>query len=119
MYRRGTTIHSSARNPTGDISRIFRVNEEQVEFCKQFKALYEVWGRDHFVMFLKDLGEFLPMVHNKGIDYATPYLLMKIAQQMQSIDQKTRTKNVKAAMKEFPETKKMFKEMKKNLDGLV
>lgn len=112
-------LYSLARNPTSDIPKVLRVNEDHVEFCKQFKALYEVWGRDHFVMFLKDIGEFLPMVHNKGVDYATPYLLMRIAQQMQSIDQKTRTKNVKAAMKEFPETKKMLREMKKNLDGLV
>ena len=78
-----------------------------------------VWGKDHFVMFLKDMGEFLPMVHNKGMDYAMPYLLMKIAQQMQNIDKKTRNKNVKAAMKQFPETKNMLKEWKKNIDEIL
>jgi hypothetical protein len=70
-------------------------------------------------MFLKDIGEFLPMVHNKGIEYATPYLLMKMAQQMKNIDQKTRTKNVKEALKQFPESKKLLKEMKKNLNDVL
>ena len=41
-------------------------------------------------MFLKEIGEFLPMVHSKGLDYATPYLLMKFAKQPQTLDQGTK-----------------------------
>jgi DNA-binding PadR family transcriptional regulator len=112
-------LYALARNPTSNISKVIDAYKDQTEFCIQFKALYQIWGQDHFVMFLKDIGEFLPMVHNKGIEYATPYLLMKISEQMQRIDPKTRKKNVREAMKQFPNTKQMLKDMKKNIDELL
>ena len=45
---------------------------------------------EHFSKFLRDVGEFLPMVQKNGIEQAAPYLLMKFAKQMQSIDLKTK-----------------------------
>ena len=70
-------------------------------------------------IFLKELGEFLPMVHAKGIDYAAPYLLMKFAKQLQTLDPKTKKNNVKEAMTQFPKTKQMLKEMRKNINELL
>ena len=99
--------------------KILDSNKEQVEFCKQFRALYDVWGQEQMAMFLRDLGEFLPMVHTKGIEYAAPYLLMKFARQLQTLDPKTKKKNVKAAISQFPKTKGMLKEMQNNIKELL
>jgi hypothetical protein len=59
------------------------------------------------------------MVQKNGIDQAVPYLLMKFAKQMQNMDPKTKKKNVKEAMKQFPHTKQILKEMQKNINELL
>lgn len=59
------------------------------------------------------------MVQKNGIELAIPYLLMKIAKQMQNIDPKTRKKNVKEAIKQFPQSKQMPKEWQKNINELL
>ena len=107
------------KNAYSDIPRILDTYKDRIDFCKSFRALYDVWGHDHFALFLKNMGEFLPMVQKNGVEYASPYLLMKIAKQMQSIDPKTRKKNVKEAMKQFPHTKQMLKEMQKTINELL
>jgi len=111
-------LYSLAKNPSANIPKVLSACKD-AEFCKQFSALYAVWGHDHFRMFLNDIGEFLPMIHNKGLEYAYPYLIMKMARQLQSIDPKTRKKNVKAAIQQFPKAKDMVKEMQDNLKDLV
>jgi len=112
-------LYSLAKNPSCNIPKVLDSNKEQVEFCKQFRALYNAWGPEHMAMFLKDMGEFLPMVHTKGIEYATPYLLMKFAKQQQTLDPKTKKRNVKEAIKQFPKTKQMLKEMQDNIKDLL
>jgi hypothetical protein len=112
-------FYTFAKNPSPNIPKILDAYKSRVDFCKPFQGLYDVWGHDHFVMFLKDIGEFLPMVHKNGVEQAAPYLLMKIAKQMQNIDPETRKKNVKEAMKQFPHTKQMLKEMQKNINELL
>jgi DNA-binding PadR family transcriptional regulator len=112
-------LYALSRNPLGDILKILDSYKEQVEFCKQFRALYDVWGQKQMALFLKDLGEFLPMVHTKGIEYAAPFLLMKFAKQFQTLDPKTKKKNVKAAINQFPKTKEMLKEMQDNIKELL
>ena len=112
-------LYTLARSSSCNIPKVLDSYIEQVEFCKQFRALYDVWGREHMTMFLKELGEFLPMVHAKGIDYAAPYLLMKFAKQLQTLDPKTKKNNVKEAMTQFPKTKQMLKEMRKNINELL
>jgi DNA-binding PadR family transcriptional regulator len=112
-------LYALAKNNQCNILKVLDSNKEQVEFCKSFRALYDEWGLDHLALFLRDIGEFLPMVHSKGIDYALPFLMMKFSQQQQRLDPKTRKKNVKAAMKQFPKTKQMLKEMQANIKDLL
>jgi DNA-binding PadR family transcriptional regulator len=112
-------FYALTRNLSADIPKILDAYKNQIEFCKQFRALYDVWGKEHFALFLRDLGEFLPMVRKNGIEQAAPYLLMKFAKQMQSMDSKTKQRNVKEAMKQFPHTKQMLKEMQKNINDLL
>jgi len=112
-------LYALARNPLRDIPKVLDSYKEYVGFCGQFRALYDVWGPEHMAVFLNDLGEFLPMVHSKGIDYAAPYLLMTFAKQQQTLDRKTKKNNVKEAIKQFPKTKQMLKEMQDNINDLL
>jgi len=112
-------LYALARNPSCNILKVLDSYKEKMEFCKQFRALYDVWGQKHMTLFLKELGEFLPMVHSKGFDYATPYLVMNFVKLQQTLDPKTKKNNVKGAMNQFPKSKKMLKEMKKKIDELL
>lgn len=111
-------FYALARNSNANILKILD-GYDQVEFCKPFKALYNVWGHDQFALFLRDMGDFLPMVRKNGVELAVPYLLMKIARQMENVDLKTRKKNVREALKQFPHTKQLIEELRKNIDDVL
>jgi len=102
-----------------NVVKVLDAYKSRVEFCKGFRQLYDVWGEEHFLTYLKDVGKFLPIVQRDGAEVAMPYLLMLIFQEMKKIDPKNRKKNAKVAMKLFPESKTWLKEWKKNLDELV
>lgn len=112
-------FYSLARNRHADIAKILDSYGDQVEFCKPFRALYNTWGNEHFALFLRNLGEFLPMVQRNGVEQAVPYVLMKMVQLAQTVDPKTRRKNVKETLKQFPKTKKMLQEWRKNIDEVL
>jgi hypothetical protein len=112
-------FYALSRNPNPNITRIFDSYETKVDLCKQLRPLYEVWGQEQFFILLKNVGEILPIVKNHGVEYAAPYLIMKSYEQMKSLDKKTKERNVKETLKQFPETKAMLKEMHKNLDDIL
>lgn len=112
-------FYALSRNPDLNITKIFDNYENKFDFLKQIKPLYEVWGHEQFFILLKDIGEFLPMVKNHGVDYAVPHLILKSYRQMQKLDKKTKNRNVKIALKQFPETKAMLKEMHKSIEDLL
>jgi DNA-binding PadR family transcriptional regulator len=112
-------FYALTRNSDANILKVLDAYKSRIEFCKSFQALYDVWGHDHFAMFLRDMGEFLPMVQKNGVELAMPYLFLKIAKQMQSLDPKTKKKNVKEALKQYPQTKQMLKEIQKNINELL
>jgi DNA-binding PadR family transcriptional regulator len=112
-------FYALARNRSANIVKIFDSYETQVEFCRPFRTLYDVWGHDHFALFLRNLGEFLPMAQKNGVEQAVPYLLMKLVQQAQSVDPKTRKKNVKEVLKQFPKANQTLKDWRKNIDDVL
>lgn len=112
-------FYSLARNTNANAIKILDEYKNQVDFIKQLRPLYDVWGQQHFSMFLRDLGEFLPMLKNHGVEFAVPYLLLKVAKQMQTLDKKTKNRNVKAILKQYPHYRDMLKEMRKNLDEIL
>ena len=87
-------FYALARNSSANILKILEGYKSEVKFCKPFSALYNVWGHEFFTVFLRDMGEFLPMVRKNGVELAVPFMLMKIMKQMESIDWKIRKKNV-------------------------
>jgi DNA-binding PadR family transcriptional regulator len=112
-------FYALTRNSDANFLKILDAYKSQIEFCQQFQELYKAWGHDHFASFLKNMRDFLPMVQKNGIEEAMPYLLMKMVNLMQSLDPKTRKKNAKEAMKQFPHTKQMLKDIRKNINELL
>jgi DNA-binding PadR family transcriptional regulator len=112
-------FYALTRNPSANITKILDMYKSKVEFCQSFLQLYKVWGHDYFTMYLRDAGDFLPMVQKNGVDQALPFFLMKILKQMKSIDPETRNKNAREALKIFPETKKMLEELKRNINEIL
>ena len=102
-----------------NILEVLDAYKSRVKFCKAFRQLYTVWGKEHFAMYLKDVGKFLPVIRKDGTEVAMPHLFMLILDEIKKIDPKDRKRNAKEALKLFPETKKMLKEWKNNLDELV
>ena len=94
-------------------------NKSRVQFCGSFRQLYGVWGREHFMMYLRDISYVLPIIQKDGMEAAMPVLLLKVLQEMKSVNETTRKKNAKEALKLFPDSKKMLKEWKKNLDEVL
>ena len=70
-------------------------------------------------MYLNDVAAFLPLIQKEGFEKATPYLFMRIVQEMKNIDTETRTKNAKAALHLFPEMNPMLKEWQKNINDVL
>jgi DNA-binding PadR family transcriptional regulator len=107
------------KNQSANVLRILDSYKLRVKFCDSFRQLYDAWGHEHFIMYLRDIGYALPIIQKNGIEAAMPILLMKILEEMKKIDKKTRTKNAKAALGLFPESKKWLTEWKNNLDELI
>ena len=112
-------FYALTKNSSANVLKILDAYKNSVDFCKSFRQLYEVWGHDHFIMYLRDIGDFLPIVQKNGMDVAMPYLLMKILKQMQNIDTKTRKRNAKEALRLFPQSKQLLREWRNNLDELL
>jgi DNA-binding PadR family transcriptional regulator len=112
-------FYALIKNSSANIPEVLSAYKNRVEFCKSLQPLYDVWGHDQFALFLKDIGEFLPMIQKSGVEQAVPYMLLKMAKQMQSLDPKTRKKNVKEAMKQYPQYEKMLKEMREKINDLL
>jgi hypothetical protein len=68
--------------------------------------------------FVKDVHEFLPMIHKDGLENVIPYMLMKMTMQMRDLDLQTRTRIAKETMKQFPHTKRILKDWVKSVSKL-
>jgi DNA-binding PadR family transcriptional regulator len=112
-------FYALARNPSAKPVKIFEAYKSKVNWCKSLRQLYDVWGHDHFMAYFRDVGDVLPIIQKKGFDEALPLLFFKAVKLTHSIDKKTRNKNVKEAMKLFPENKEMLKEWRKNIDEVL
>lgn len=112
-------FYALTRNPSADAIKLFEAYKSKVSWCKSLRQLYDVWGHDHFMEYFRDVGDVLPIIQNKGFAEAMPYLFFKAVKLTHSIDKKTSNRNVKEAMKLFPHTKDMLKEMRKNIDEVL
>lgn len=112
-------FYTLCKNPYANFIKVLDSYKNQSETWASFRGLYDVWGNDGFVRFFRDVSDFLPMMKKEGIEKALTFLFLKIAMDAQALDPKTRRKNAKAAMKQFPHTKQMMKEWTKNINELL
>jgi len=112
-------FYALTRNPSANATKIFEAYESKIDWCKQLKQLYTVWGHDHFMAYFKDVGDVLPVIQKGGFTEALPILFFRAVKLTHSIDKKTGKRNVKEALKLFPEQKEMLKEWRKNIDEVL
>ena len=112
-------FYALTRNPSGNVVKILESHQSRIDFCKSLRPLYEVWGHEHFQMYLNDVAAFLPLIQKEGLEAAKPYLLMRIMKEMKNIDPETRRKNVKEALRLFPEMRQNLKELQKNIEDVL
>jgi hypothetical protein len=112
-------FYALTKNHLADVLKILDAYKSRVEFCSSFRKLYDAWGHEHFTLYLRDIAYVLPIIQKDGIELAMPHLLMKILEEIKSIDKKTRKRNANAALELFPESKKWLTEWRDNLDELI
>ena len=112
-------FYALTRDPSANPVKIFDAYKSEVSWCKSLRQLYDVWGHDHFMAYFRDVGDVLPLIQKKGFAEALPYMFFKAVKLTHSIDKKTRNRNVKEALKLFPENKEVLKEWRKNIDEVL
>jgi DNA-binding PadR family transcriptional regulator len=112
-------FYALTRNPSANPVKIFEAYKNKVSWCESLRQLYDIWGRDHFMAYFRDVGDVLPIIQKKGFSEALPYLFFKAVELTHSIDKRARNRNVREALKLFPENKEMLKEWRKNIDEVL
>jgi hypothetical protein len=111
-------FYSLAKNPNANALDTLTAYQNLDDVVNSLQKLYDVWGHDLFMKFVKDVHEFLPMIHKDGLENVIPYMLMKMTMQMRDLDLQTRTRIAKETMKQFPHTKRILKDWVKSVSKL-
>jgi hypothetical protein len=112
-------LYVIAKNPNSNILKILDANKARVEFAKDFRKLYDLWGQESFVGFLRSMSQFLPMIAKDGVENSIPFMFMKSYIETRHIDTKKRKEIAKRTMQEFPNIKQFMKEWKKDINEIV
>ena len=111
-------FYALAKNPNANALNTLNAYQSLDNMVNSLLKLYDVWGHDLFLNFVRDVHEFLPMIHKDGIENVAPYMVMKMTMQMSDLDLKTRTKIAKETMKQFPHTKRKLKDWVESVSKL-
>ncbi|MCW4002721.1 MAG: hypothetical protein NWE95_02270, partial [Candidatus Bathyarchaeota archaeon] len=112
-------LYTLSKNPAANIIHVLDAHKNRSSVFNSFRKLYTVWGHETFARFLKNISDFFPMMQKEGIETAISFLLVKSMMDAKALDPKTRTKNAKAAMKEFPNAKRLVKEWSNNIKEVL
>jgi hypothetical protein len=112
-------FYTLCKNPDADVVRVLDAYKSRSDVFNSFRSLYDVWGHDTFVRFFRNVSDFFPMMRKEGIESAVAFLLVKFATDAKALDLKTRRKNAKAALKQFPNTRQLMKEWADNIKELL
>jgi hypothetical protein len=111
-------FYALAKNPNANALNTLNAYQSLDNVVNSFLKLYDVWGHDLFIKFVRDVHEFLPMIHKDGVENVIPYMLMRMTMQMSDLDLNTRTRIAKETMKQFPHTKRIMKDWVKSVSKL-
>ncbi len=112
-------FYTLCKNPDADVVRVLDAHKSRSDVFNSFRSLYDVWGHDTFARFFRNVSDFFPMMQREGIERAVTFLLVKFAMDAESLDLKTRKKNAKAVLKQFPNTRKLMKEWSDTIKELL
>lgn len=111
-------FYALAKNPNANALNTLNAYQSLDNVINSFRKLYDLWGPDLFIKFVRDVREFLPMIYKDGVENAIPYMLMKMTMQMSDLDIDTRTRIAKETMKQFPLAKQILKDWVKSVNKL-
>ena len=111
-------FYALAKNPNANAQNTLNAYQSLDDVINSILKLYDIWGHDLFIKFVKDAREFVQMIHEDNIDNAIPYMVMKMTMQMSDIDTDTRIRIVKETMKQFPHVKRTLKKWVKSVNKL-
>lgn len=111
-------FYALAKNPKANILKTLDANENLEDRVKAFRASYDIWGPELFLKFVRDMDEFLPMINKDGLENIMPYILMKMTTIMGDRDLRTRIRIAEETMEQFPDSKRIVKELTENLNKL-
>ena len=112
-------LYVLCKNPYADFVRFLDAYKNLNPVFNSFRNLYDVWGHDAFVKFFKNVSDFFPMIQRDGFEQAAAFLMMKSLMDAKALDPKTNKRNAKAAMKQFPNTKRLLKKWKDNIKDVL
>jgi hypothetical protein len=112
-------LYALAENPNANTLNTLNAYRNIDQAIHSFRKMYDVWGHEIFMMFIRDVHEFLPMIHKDGLENVMPYMLMKFTMQMRSSDRDTNIRNAKETLKQFPHAKKILKDWADSVHKLL
>jgi hypothetical protein len=112
-------LYILAKNPNANLLKILDANKTRNEFARDFRKLYDLWGQESFIGFIRSMKQFLPLIAKEGIENAIPFIFMRGFVETRHIDSKRRKEIALKTMKEFPNVKQFMKEWKKAINELV
>lgn len=112
-------FYALARSHDANVLKVLDAYKDKHDLYRSFRNLYDIWGCDLFVRFIRNLSEFLPMVQKDGLQEALPFFIMKFARESKDADPTARKKIIRETMKQFPQTKQLMKEWAKIMNELV
>ena len=107
------------KNSNANVLKILDSYKDRINLAKSLRQLYDLWGPEVFIHFLKDMSTFLPLILKEGWDNALPYIVMKGYMGIQNFNSKKRRQIGAQTLKHFPQAKKFMEEWKKNINEIV
>lgn len=116
-------IYVLTKNQNANIAKILEAYKGKSEVCELLSRQYNLWGHDTTVKFLKAFGKFLSMVEKDGFEKAMPqalsFVILQTQSELKDLSPKKRKEFAKESMEKFPETRKLLKKVKEQLDEIL
>jgi hypothetical protein len=103
-------LFTLAENPKASVLSVLNAYQSLDKNSNFFRKLYDIWGHEHFMAFVRYFHEYLPVIHKNGLAKVIPMMLMTAARETQNLDQDTKIEKSSETIKLFPEAEEALKE---------
>jgi len=112
-------FYALAKNHKANIKSILTTYQDEYPVFTPFVELFSVWGKERIAKFFENSLDLALIANKEGYDKAISVLLIRILNEVQDSDPKTRKKFAKKIMKLFPKTHQMMIEWKETIDDVL